>query len=200
MPNMNRILVIDDESSIRESLEMFLREKGLEVFTAGCGKEGLETCILRQPQVIILDIRLPDICGLDVLKQIVATDPEAKVIMITAYHDMETTIQAMRQGAYDYIHKPLDVDELEQAVVKSLRVSRTARATPVLLRTEQDAEPGHRIVGRAPAIRDLFKTVGLLSRNRATVLIEGETGSGKELIAPRYTRILRVQQSTICDG
>jgi two-component system, NtrC family, response regulator AtoC len=183
MPLMNRILVIDDESSIRESLEMFLREKGLEVLTAGGGYEGLEICAQRQPQVIILDIRLPDISGLDVLKRIVAADPEAKVIMITAYHDMETTIEAMRQGAYDYIHKPLDVDELEQAVIKSLRISQTARSTPPLLHSEPDPEARRRIVGRTPGIRELFKTIGLLSRNRATVLIEGETGSGKELIA-----------------
>jgi two-component system response regulator AtoC len=180
---MNRIVVIDDEASIRESLEMFLHEKGLEVFTAGAGYEGLEICALRRPQVIILDIRLPDISGLEVLKQIVAGDPEAKVIMITAYHDMETTIEAMRQGAYDYIHKPLDVDELEHAVVKSLRISQTARSTPPMIHAEPDPEAGRRIVGRAPGVREVFKTIGLLSRNRATVLIEGETGSGKELIA-----------------
>jgi two-component system response regulator AtoC len=132
---------------------------------------------------VILDIRLPDMSGLEVLKRIVSNDADAKVIMITAFHDMETTIEAMRQGAYDYIHKPLDVDELEQAVTKSLRIAETARSSLTFLRTDGHSDSRHRIVGRAPAMRALFKTIGLLARNRATVLIEGETGTGKELIA-----------------
>lgn len=183
MQSVRRLVVIDDESSIRESLEMFLREKGLAVFTAGTGSEGLDTCLEHHPQVVILDIRLPDMSGLDVLKNIVANDPDAKVIMITAFHDMETTIEAMRQGAYDYIHKPLDVDELDQAVTKSLRIAETASSSMTFLRTDGHSDRHHRIVGRATAMRALFKTIGLLARNRATVLIEGETGTGKELIA-----------------
>ncbi len=183
MPTVRRLVVIDDEASIRESLEMFLREKGLVVFTAGTGADGLEACFKHHPQVVILDIRLPDMSGLEILKRIVTSDPDAKVIMITAFHDMETTIEAMRQGAYDYIHKPLDVDELDQAVTKSLRIAETARSSTLFLRTERTTDSRHRIVGRALAMRALFKTIGLLSRNRATVLIEGETGTGKELIA-----------------
>jgi two-component system, NtrC family, response regulator AtoC len=183
MPPVRRILVIDDEASIQESLEMFLREKGLAVYTAGTGAEGLEAFLKYHPHVIILDIRLPDTSGLEILQRIVTTDPDAKVIMITAYHDMETTIEAMRHGAYDYIHKPLDVDELDQAVTQGLRVAETARSSPTLVRTDHDSDLRHHIVGRTPAMRSLFKTIGLLSRNRATVLVEGETGSGKELIA-----------------
>jgi two-component system, NtrC family, response regulator AtoC len=183
MPTVRRLVVIDDEASIRESLEMFLREKGLTVFTAGTGADGLEACFKHHPQVVILDIRLPDMSGLEILKRIVTSDPDAKVIMITAFHDMETTIEAMRQGAYDYIHKPLDVDELDQAVTKSLRIAETARSSTPILRTERPIDTRHRIVGRALAMRALFKTIGLLARNRATVLIEGETGTGKELIA-----------------
>ncbi len=89
----------------------------------------------------------------------------------------------MRQGAYDYIHKPLDVDELDNAVTKSLRIAVTTRSSPQLVQANHETEDRHRIVGHTPAMRELFKTIGLLSRNRATVLIEGETGSGKELIA-----------------
>lgn len=162
---------------------MFLREKGLAVCTAGSGNEGLEAYVQYRPEVIILDIRLPDISGLEVLKRIVATDSDAKVIMITAYHDMETTIEAMRHGAYDYIHKPLDVDELDQAVTKSLLIAETTRSSGQLLRTDHETGGRHQIIGHTAAMRALFKSIGLLSRNRATVLIEGETGSGKELIA-----------------
>ncbi|MBI5251681.1 MAG: sigma-54-dependent Fis family transcriptional regulator, partial [Desulfomonile tiedjei] len=147
------------------------------------GADGLAAYLRYLPQVIILDIRLPDTSGLEVLKQIVATDADAKVIMITAYHDMETTIEAMRNGAYDYIHKPLDVDELDHAVTKSLRIAETAKSSPQLLHTDHETADRHQIIGHTPSMRALFKTIGQLSRNRATILIEGETGSGKELIA-----------------
>lgn len=183
MQPIGTVLVIDDESSIRESLEMFLREKGLDVHTAGTRVEGIDAWRVHHPQIIILDIRLPDGSGLDMLTQITAADPDVKVIMITAYHDMETTIEAMRQGAYDYIHKPLDVDEIDRAVSNSLRIANASRSHPPLVGVDQEDDPRQRIVGGSPAMRSIFKTIGLLSRNRATVLIEGETGTGKELIA-----------------
>ena len=180
---MRNILVIDDEASIRESLEMFLSEKGLSVYTASTGQEGIRAWRKYNPQIIILDIRLPDYSGLDVLKQITADDPDAKVIMITAFHDMETTIEAMRHGAYDYIHKPLDVDELDRAVTMGQRIAAASQSSPPLLQDDQLEDTSLRILGRTPAMRQIFKTIGLLSRNRATVLIEGETGTGKDLIA-----------------
>jgi two-component system response regulator AtoC len=183
MRTLKQVLVIDDETAIQESLEMFLREKGVAVRTAGTGASGLEAYFRHHPQVVILDIRLPDASGLDILKKIIETNPDAKVIMITAYHDMETTIEAMRNGAYDYIHKPIDVDELEDAVTKSLRITEMTHTSPLLLGGDLESGNRHRIVGHTSAMRALFKTIGLLSRNRATVLIEGETGSGKELIA-----------------
>ncbi len=183
MNSQGKILVIDDEASIRESVEMFLSEKGLSVHTAGTGSEGIEAWLKYQPQVIILDIRLPDVSGLDVLKQISLSNSDVKVIMITAYHDMETTIEAMRHGAYDYIHKPLDVDELDHAIQRGLQMAEASRGAPALVDENHEELVGRRIVGRTPAMRSVFKTIGLLSRNRATVLIEGETGTGKELIA-----------------
>lgn len=183
MPPVRRVLVIDDEVSIQESLAMFLSEKGLTVFTAGTGNEGVESWRAHRPHVIILDLRLPDVSGLDVLRRITDADPDAKVIMITAHHDMETTIQAMRQGAYDYIHKPLDVDELDRAVTMSLHITDVSPAELPLVGEDSGESPFHSIVGRTPAMRSIFKTIGLLARNRATVLIQGETGTGKDLIA-----------------
>ena len=183
MENLDRILVVDDDASIRESVEMFLRDKGLEVDTAETGSQGLKACLETTPQVVILDIRLPDLSGLDVLKGIMASCPDTKVIMITAYHNMETTIEAMRHGAYDYIHKPLDADELDRAVSKGLRISRASSSCPSLLDENQEEILRKRIVGSTPSMRSIFKSIGLLSCNRATVLIEGETGTGKELIA-----------------
>jgi two-component system, NtrC family, response regulator AtoC len=183
MDKVNKVLVIDDDTSIRESLEMFLREKGLDVETAETGSLGLAACLRSDPQVVILDIRLPDVCGLDVLRRIMVDRPDTKVIMITAYHDMDTTIEAMRSGAYDYVHKPLDVDELDHAVAKSLRVSKASLSCLSLLGDDKEEVRGKRIVGSTPSMRSIFKSIGLLTCNRASVLIEGETGTGKELIA-----------------
>lgn len=183
MEKPGRILVVDDDASIRESVEMFLRDRGFEVATAPTGDLGLKLCLDTKPHVVILDIRLPDLSGMDVLKGIMANRPETKVIMITAYHDMETTIEAMRNGAYDYIHKPLDADELDRVVSKGLRISKAASSCPWLLGENQEEILRKRIVGSTPAMRCIFKSIGLLSCNRATVLIEGETGTGKELIA-----------------
>lgn len=183
MPTKGRVLVIDDEPYIRESVEMFLREKGITVSTAATASEGLKLWRAGKPQVIILDIRLPDKSGLEILKEMASEDPDVKIIMITAFHDMDSTIKAMRYGAYDYVHKPLDIDELEHAVSSGLRIARASasRSSPVC--AEPDHDPGRLIIGHTPAMRSIFKTIGLLSKNRATVLIEGETGTGKDLIA-----------------
>lgn len=183
MPSKRRVLVVDDEPYIRESVEMFLREKGLTVYTAATATDGLRLWNKRNPQVIILDIRLPDKSGLEILKEITSTDPDVKVIMLTAFHDMDSTIEAMRHGAYDYVHKPLDVDELEHAVTSGLHIADASACNPSLICAQADQDPGQRIVGKTTAMRSIFKTIGLLSRNRATVLIEGETGTGKDLIA-----------------
>lgn len=181
--SIKRVLVIDDEPSIRESLEMFLTEKGLCVATAATGNDGLELWRTYEPRVIILDIRLPDSSGLDILREITSRDSDVKVIMITAHHDMESTIEAMRRGAYDYIHKPLDVDELDHAVAMAQHIAAASECNPPLVSDDPGPDPRHCIVGKTPSMRSIFKTIGLLSRNRATVLIEGETGTGKDLIA-----------------
>ncbi|MCL4517783.1 MAG: sigma-54 dependent transcriptional regulator [Thaumarchaeota archaeon] len=183
MEGMNRVLVIDDDASIRESLEMYLQDKGLAVETADTGNDGFRACLDYNPQVVILDIRLPDVSGLEILRRIVKTCPDLKVIMITAYHDMESAIEAMRYGAYDYIQKPLSVRELDRSITRSLHISKASLSCPALVNDDQGQFLRKRIVGNTGAMRSIFKFIGLLSCNRATVLIEGETGTGKELLA-----------------
>ena len=118
-----RILIIDDETVILESLGMFLTEKGYEVRCALSMAEGLEKIDGFKPDAVILDIRLPDGDGLDLLKKLKSRNEEAAVIMITAFHDMDTTIRAIKLGATEYITKPIDVDELEKAVLRAMRLS-----------------------------------------------------------------------------
>ena len=179
---MAKILIIDDEYSILESLEMFLGEKGHYIYKAATGEEGLALFGKFKPDLVILDIRLPDKNGLDVLDEIQKDGASTKVIMITAFHDMETTIEAMKRGAYDYIHKPLDVDELEKAMNRALSILELDRETPVLRETETPPD-SEVIIGKSEKMREIFKMIGLLCQNRAAVLIQGETGTGKELVA-----------------
>ena len=177
------VLIVEDDDSLRESLEMYLQERGLTVYTAADGENGLKLWRRHSPQVIILDIKLPDASGLELLPVITEADPEVKVVMITAFHDMETTIEAMRLGAYDYIRKPLKADELAEVLDQALHIAAMARSHSQVVDTSQGVDPRHRIIGDTPEMNELFKTVGLLSRNQATVLSNGETGSGKELVA-----------------
>ncbi|MFH1982274.1 MAG: sigma-54 dependent transcriptional regulator [Pseudomonadota bacterium] len=179
---MAKILVIDDEHSICETLEMFLSEKGHRVFTAATGKEGVARACEIEPDIVILDIRLPDANGLDLLTRIRETAALTKVIMITAYQDMETTIQAMKRGAFDYIHKPLDADVVEKTIDRALRVLKADRSAPAVKAAPAPVDP-EVIIGRSEPMRDIFKMIGLVCQNRAAVLIQGETGTGKELIA-----------------
>jgi two-component system response regulator AtoC len=180
---MSKILVIDDDRSICETLELYLTEEGYEVVTAATGTEGLNRFVETSPDVVILDIRLPDVDGFTVLEDLREEDENVKVIMITAYHDMESTINAMKSGAFDYIHKPVNVDELDMAIrkaVKSLEMEK--KIDGLLMEPSRDFKVGD-IIGGCTEMREIFKMIGIVSQSRTTVLIQGESGTGKELIA-----------------
>jgi len=182
---MPKILVIDDDKSIGETLDLYLTEEGYEVYTAITGTDGLNKFVEKNPDVIILDIRLPDIDGFTVLEDLKEEREDVKVIMITAHHDMETTIQAMKMGAFDYIHKPINVDELDMAIQKALNIiEMEKRINGLLVEKESSREfKVGDIIGTGNQMRDVFKTIGVVSQGKTTVLIEGESGTGKELIA-----------------
>lgn len=179
---MTKILVIDDEPSILESLNMFLEEKGLRVYTADTAKKGLKLFEKERPQVVILDIRLPDKNGLDVLLSMIEKPFPSKIIMITAFQDMETTIIAMKRGAFDYIHKPLDIGQVEQAVDRAVSILKIDEETPSLKTNTRAVNP-LAIIGKSEKMRSIFKTMGLVCTSRVNVLLQGGTGTGKELTA-----------------
>jgi two-component system, NtrC family, response regulator AtoC len=181
---MTDLLIVDDESTIRESISMFMAEKGHTVHTAASVKEAMAMFDKTKPRVVILDIRLTDGSGLDALRQMKAINPLAKIIMITAFQDMETTIEAMKQGAYDYIHKPLDALELDQTVEQAIESLRQDHQHPGLSENRSGFDRGV-IVGKSRAMKDVYKMIGMLCQNRATALITGETGTGKELVSRR---------------
>ncbi|MGO9572067.1 MAG: sigma-54-dependent transcriptional regulator [Desulfomonilaceae bacterium] len=176
-------MIIDDERSIRRSLEMFLQKKGYAVLTAEDGEKGLLIVENERPEMLILDIRLPGMDGLEVLRAVRERHPSTSVVMITAFHDMDTTIRTMKLGAYEYIHKPIDIDELEIVIEKVARnITLSGRLEDLITEISRDYKV-HNIVGKSQATQEIFKIIGLVSENRATVLILGESGTGKELIA-----------------
>jgi two-component system response regulator AtoC len=188
-----KILVIDDQNAILESLRMFFSEKGYETLTAEYGKEGLEKVQSEQPDIVISDIRLPDINGIEVLKTIRSINDQIFVIMITAFHDMETTIEAMKYGAYDYIHKPINIDELDVSVNKVAEALTLKNNLSIYLNDQKTQYTLDTIIGKTKSIQQIFKLIGLTCNNKATVLIQGESGTGKELIskAIHYNGIMR---------
>ncbi|MFH1157006.1 MAG: sigma-54 dependent transcriptional regulator [Pseudomonadota bacterium] len=180
---MATLLVIDDEPSILESLSMFLSEKGHEVFTADTAAKGMDLFLERLPKIVILDIRLPDMNGLDLLQDMAKQDFPFKIIMITAFQDMKTTVLAIKRGAFDYIHKPLDVGEIEKAVNRAIDILNIDEEVRTVDNREHKPQGSNVIIGKSEEMRSIFKKMGLVCTSRVNVLIQGETGTGKELIA-----------------
>ncbi len=178
-----RILIVDDEPSSLELLEVYLREKGYEVRCAKDGKECFETVASFKPDILVLDIRLPDADGLEILSRLKERGSAAHVIIMTAFHDMATTIKAMKLGAFEYIPKPIDVDELEVAIGRALALLATKKISSGLTVGPPGEFEDGQTIGKTKGMKEIFKTIGMLSGNRVNVLIEGETGTGKELVA-----------------
>jgi len=180
---MDRILIVDDDRSIRELLSMHLEERGFGVMSASTGAEGFRLASESTPSAIVLDMRLPDASGIDLIPELKKRAAEAPVLMITAHHDMATTILAMKAGAFDYIHKPIDIQAFDVALDRALEVRRLSRGTDYLSVEGGRAFDMDDIVGTSPPMQQLFKDVGRVANSRATVLIQGDSGTGKELIA-----------------
>src|SRR5881398_770999 len=180
---MDRILIVDDDRSTRELLSMHLEERGFGVLSAATGAEGFKLAEETSPSVIILDMRLPDASGIDLIPELRKRAGETPVLMITAHHDMATTILAMKAGAFDYIHKPIDIRAFDVALDRALEVRRLSKGTDYLSVEQNRALKMDDLVGTSPAMQQLFKDVGRVAASRTTVLIQGESGTGKELIA-----------------
>ena len=178
-----KILIVDDEKSLLESLEMFLSEKGYEVDCAMTAAEALQKNNSFRPDAVILDIRLPDMDGLEVLRQLRLKVKKNNVIIITAFHDMDTTIKAMKLGACEYIPKPIDIEELEKAIERAVKLGMPEPGSNAISLDPSLIYEKGKIIGKSLAMKEIFKTIGILSENKVTVLIEGETGTGKEMIA-----------------
>lgn len=179
----SKILVVDDEHLIRWSLEQNLKKQGYEVMTASNGEEALKLAQSEQPDLILLDIQMPGINGLEVLEKVKETDEDIVVIMLTAQGGLETAVNAMRMGAYDYINKPFNLDELAIVIRKALETS-SLRREVAGLRSEHKKAGIPNIVGESKHMKNVLAMMDKVARSEAsTVLIQGESGTGKELVA-----------------
>jgi two-component system nitrogen regulation response regulator GlnG len=181
---MAQLLLIDDDPDlIVEQVRQAFPGPGRRVVVAGSGAEGLERARHDPPDVILLDLRLPDQSGLEVYQQIRQIDARIPVIFITLAKSADAAIEAMKQGAYDYLFKPLDLHQLRRVVGEALEVSRRMRAPAVVAETAPDPDVDGAIVGSCPAMREVYKAIGRVAAQNVPVLITGESGTGKELVA-----------------
>ncbi|MDD3147058.1 MAG: sigma-54 dependent transcriptional regulator [Candidatus Riflebacteria bacterium] len=174
-----KILVVDDEHSVRWAFEKALQKAGYEVMLAENGVKGLKLYESFKPDITFVDIRMPEMDGLQVLKKIRDHDPEAQVIVMTAYTDMETTVTAMKLGAYDFLSKPFNIDECLLLISRGLNTRNTGKEAEVAVQAPKSSG----LKGNSTAMQDVYKLIGKVSGEDVTVLVTGESGSGKELVA-----------------
>ena len=183
---MNRsptLLLVDDDEAFRLVLAGELSYRGFDVTTAKSGQQALTYLGTNQPDVILLDLQLPDLSGLDVLKGARTMSPGSEVLMLTGHGSMDTAIEAIRMGAFDYVSKPCPLDELEVRIQRALERQSLSRRATVLERGLVPRDPGDWIVGDSPEFRKTLELAERVAPSDSTVLITGETGSGKEMVA-----------------
>src|SRR5215831_12465528 len=180
----NLLLIDDDPDLLRDRVSHVFPAPAHRVEIAQTGAEGLERVAAACPDVILLDLRLPDQSGLDILRQLRQIDARIPVVMVTVARSSDSAIEAMRHGAYDYLLKPLDLQKLDRVISEAIKVSRLMREPAVIAETPPDEElPGEAIIGCSPEMQEAYKAIGRVADQNFPVLITGESGTGKELIA-----------------
>ncbi len=181
---MERILIIDDDAALRETLKICLNDIGYEIILAENGYLGIDLFKSEHPDLVISDLKLPDIDGMKVLNEIVKIDDNLPVIMITAYEDVSITIKAIQQGAYDILEKPIEKERLKSIVIRALNSKKLSeRLGDSIFDDGSEFSLENNLVVKSPAMKEIVKSIGKISSHRVNVLIEGESGTGKELIA-----------------
>ncbi len=177
------ILVVDDEKVVRESLTNWFTEEGYEVDCAADAPEALRRLAGRRYDLLLVDIRMPGMDGMELQRRLREQDEEAAVIIMTGYASVETAVAALKQGAFDYVTKPFDPDEFSAVVRNALQQQRLKRENRALRDAVEAAEPPSEMIGRSEAMRRVQEAIHTVAPTDATVLIEGESGTGKELVA-----------------
>ena len=186
---MDRVLIVDDDSSMRYSLNRMLEGQGLLVSLAKNGAEALERFAEENPDLVVMDIKMPGQSGLDVLKQIKERDPKALVILMTAFGTTETAIEAMKFGAFDYILKPFDIPQMRGLVERALEVSRMMKKMVSYPDRIEPKVTGEAIVGSSPAMQQIYKMIGQVAPTGVTVLLRGRAGQARNSWPAPYITI-----------
>ena len=180
---MKSILIIEDDPLVSRTLTSQLAKRGFEIIAAENGEDGVRSFAERCPDLVLLDIRLPDIDGLEVLRKIKEKNRRAIILVMTAFDDMKTTVEAIKLGAYEYLVKPLNAAELDLTIDKALQVRALEEKVSYLVEERQKEYTIDNIIGHSSPMRGVFKMIGSVANTRTNVLIQGESGTGKELVA-----------------
>ncbi|MCK6560879.1 sigma-54-dependent Fis family transcriptional regulator [candidate division KSB1 bacterium] len=180
---MHKVLIVDDEESVRYSFKKLLRAPAYEVLEACDGEQALIRLKAETPDLVILDIQMPGLSGLEVLQQIKSFAPRTPVLIITAYGSSDRVIAAMKHGAYEYIEKPFDIPRMQALIDEALEVGRLMRTEVLLTPPLAGAPSADHIVGKSRAIQEVYKMIGRVAASDVGILLVGESGTGKELVA-----------------
>jgi len=182
------VLIVDDERNTREGLARALRRK-YNLLLADSGMAALEILKTESPEAVLTDLRMPGMDGMTLVKRILTTDPQPVCILLTAYGNVETAVEAMKSGAYDFLTKPVNLDRLEVLLQRAIKTKRL-EASNLQLKQELDSKYGmESIIGQSSGMQAVFDTIRQVAPSRATVLINGESGTGKELAAHALHRL-----------
>lgn len=178
---MGNILIVDDEKNVLSSFKKVFSRQGYNIVTAGNAEEGL-FCAQKEPfDVLIMDIRMPGISGLEAFSRFKQINPKIPIIIMTAYGTTETAIEAMQKGAFDYVLKPFDVPKMKELIAKAISASRIMNTAVSFDTNEQRS--GEQIIGSSGCMQEIYKIIGQVAASDVTILLRGESGTGKELIA-----------------
>lgn len=178
-----RILVVDDEESQRQQIAGFLEKQGFSVVTAKSGNDALNFCQDKYFEVALIDLKMPGMDGIELLRKLQELNPEIQVIMMTAYGTVETAVEAMKLGAYHYVNKPINLDELKLNISKALERYHLLMENKYLKEQLDEKFKDIQIIGNSNAIKKVLSTVSRVAKTKSTVLIRGESGTGKEMVA-----------------
>jgi two-component system response regulator HydG len=178
-----KILIVDDELVVRDSLGKWFTSEGYTARPAGGAREALEIIQQAEFDIALIDIKMPGMDGMELQARLREADPDLTVIIMTGYASVETAVTALKHGAYDYITKPVDPDELSHLVAKALEHKRARREVVRLRENLQEAFPSLELIGKSPAMKKVTELIEMVANTEATVLITGESGTGKEVVA-----------------
>jgi DNA-binding NtrC family response regulator len=182
-PQQASILIVDDELSVRDSLLHWFRKDGHLVSTAANATLALQALEQGRFDIVLLDIRMPGMDGMELQSRIFAIDPKIVVIMMTAFASVDTAVRALKQGAFDYVTKPIDPDELSHLVMRALKERQLENENSQLRETIEEMSSADLVVGESPAMHRVMEMIRQVAQTNATVMIRGESGTGKELVA-----------------